>query len=89
LAIRHLLIVAFAGTIVGSATTPRFANASASTQTPPRCAPPVTPAARFVHGTVVISSDYLGEFVAGLRNLFGGRRGGERTEARAREACCV
>ena len=34
----------------------------------------VTPQRAFlVHGTVVISSDYFKTFVAGLRNLFGGR----------------
>lgn len=34
----------------------------------------VTPQRTFlVHGTVVISSDYFKTFVAGLRNLFGGR----------------
>ena len=34
----------------------------------------VTPQQAFlVHGTVVVSSDYFKTFVAGLRNLFGGR----------------
>lgn len=42
---------------------------------PMRFAPdPVTPQDAFlVHGTVVVSADYFKTFVAGLRNLIGGR----------------
>lgn len=47
---------------------------------------PLTPQRAFlVHGAVVVSSDYFKSFVAGLRNLFGGRfRGYETLMERAR-----
>ena len=46
--------------------------------------------ARLVTGSVVIATDYFKVFVAGLRNLFGGRiRGYERLMERARREAIV